>query len=312
MKILKRVSLVVLGMWLLINNGLAQQIDKNSTDYKSPDEQQRINMERQRDALDRQDKNFEFAKSVKLGRDLVSPSLTREQKNIKKDARKYAELLDKMLAAPPQYQTAFADLLKDKKMYLVRIYPDQKCNLLNEKTISSQEAERCDGIIPYAGGGSFYSFKEKTNVYFTSSGADIHFIDGKFIVDLKRFGKGIISEIGDVDLENISLNSASVKFLIESEPKKTLVEAKEENKLLEKGINSNGFNYSSAAFIKLNSTYVMRSIAYKTKERIVFKNTRPGQEVTDISGTSKDELIAFKVVGQEKDGSIIILWKKLK
>ena len=140
------------------------------------------------------------------------------------------------------------------------------------------------------------SFKDCSN---TESGgwADIRLREGKFISEIPR-NQVIISQIGDVSIENITLNSPEVKFLKDYQTKKKFSEIDLQKNALSSGIKENGFLYSTTAPVKLNSIYVLRTIAYKTQ------SDEPGDIRADL-------ILAFKVVGIEKDGNVIILWKEL-
>jgi hypothetical protein len=70
-----------------------------------------------------------------------------------------------------------------------------------------------------------------------------------------------------------------------------------EDRVLKKGLLSSregmmldGFHYQRSVPVQVNSTYLLRSIAYHTG----------------------DVLVAFKLVRQDTDGSVIIAWKLLK
>jgi hypothetical protein len=313
MKISQQALLNILCLCLFVV-GATAQFSKNdlSRPGRSPDEQQKIAEHQQQRAVARQNKNLEQLKETKDLFKNEPVSLSREKKAVIRSTKKYAESLEKMLAAvPPEYEAEYAELLKNKKNHLIRLYVDKNCDILDDKVISAQESERCADVIPVAGGGSHYSFKEKTNFYFGSYHADIHLSDNKFIAG-NKLADGIISEIGDVDFDSTNFDSESLKFLIESQPKKNLTEVKKFNVSLRKGIISRGFVYFNSVPVKLNSTYVLRSLAYKPVLKSIYKDKDEFSVVTiDVKGTIKDIFVVFKVVGQGKDGSLILLWKKL-
>ena len=58
--------------------------------------------------------------------------------------------------------------------------------------------------------------------------------------------------------------------------------------------------------LKPNSTYVAWIVAYELKKQP--KYLKP----VEFQGRGLDFILAFKVVGVESDGSLIIIWKKLK
>ena len=80
---------------------------------------------------------------------------------------------------------------------------------------------------------------------------------------------------------------------------------------MRKKINSRGFVYSNIVPLKINSTYVLRSIAYKDVLRVDTAKGKFKVKTVDVKGITKDIFVAFKVIGQEADGSVILLWRKL-
>lgn len=232
-----------------------------------------------------------------------------------------------MLVVPPSYFEKYKSLLKDGKVELARLQPDKNCYI--SIVVSVEDLEKCYDVVPVPGGGSFYSFRDKSNfpiekTFIRTSNGDItkpdkriltfprmgvgaggnwwniHFINNNFDVANDTV-QGIIAEIGDVGLENLKLKSKEFEFLNDFEPSETLEEVRGRNETLKKGIKFNNFTYSNSTSMKLNSTYVLRSVDYHSNLR----TKMTGNKQADIT-------VALKVVGRENDGSIIILWKELK
>jgi hypothetical protein len=213
------------------------------------------------------------------------------------------EEINKALSAPPEYGIKYAEFLKGKNTGLARVFPDRGCD--KGKVVSVENLERCGGTAPIWGAGSLYSFRLNKlpsdlplwliHGYIRNS--DIHFVDGKFVVGTKSI-LDIIADIGNVELSDVTLKSDSVKFLKSFEPSGTAKKVALQRQDIEKGVNENGFLYSTSAPVGLNRTYVLRSIAFNLSGYKSFWNT--------------DVFTAFKVVGQENDGSVVLLWKELK
>jgi uncharacterized protein YdgA (DUF945 family) len=129
-----------------------------------------------------------------------------------------------LTAVPFKFKAEYGELLKNRKNYLIRLYPDKRCDISDDRIVTVAEAERCADVVPVAGGGSRYSFKEKTN-YFGNFPYDIYFIDNKFITGYE-IADGAISEIGNVEFEKVNLDSEALKFLTEIKPGKNLNEVK--------------------------------------------------------------------------------------
>jgi hypothetical protein len=228
---------------------------------------------------------------------------TKRAKAEQAERNKRLEEINRKLSAPAEYYSKFAEFLKAKNTGLARLFPDKSCG--DGLTVDVKELERCANMAEIKGAGSLYSFRLNElpgnlplEMILSFIGrSDMHFVEDKFIVG-NRNTQDIISNAGEVELSDITAKSNSVKFLTEFKPSKTTAELKLQNQELKNGVTNNGYFYSTSAQIKLNNTYVLRSIAYVQSDFKSFWNT--------------DQLVAFKVVGQEKDGSVVILWKKLK
>ena len=84
-----------------------------------------------------------------------------------------------------------------------------------------------------------------------------------------------------------------MKYLADFDPPSTNAE---DRKVFDReygGIRKNGFAYTYESGVRVNYTYVIRSIEYGM-----------------LNGS--DVLVAFRVVRKEIDGSVVILWKILK
>lgn len=214
------------------------------------------------------------------------------------------ESYSEMFIVPARYYDEYASFLKSKKSGLIRIFADTGC--YQGKTVTVAELERCAEAVPIQGGGSFYSFRLGSHSSNRQDWWDIHFADNKILAGNATV-QAVISEIGNVNFRDITLKSKAFGFLSEYKPKTTLSDIKEENKILEKGLNSNGFTYSNAVSAKLNSTYIARIIAYSIKGEPEISQFPWGALTKNI-----DIKLAFKVVGIEQDGSLILLYKELK
>lgn len=226
------------------------------------------------------------------------------------------------LLAPADYSAKFSNALKNKKVKLARIYPEKNC--YNGKSISVEEVERCAGIPPIIGGGSFYSFRLQTNlneriavasrVLTKADWADIHFIDGKLVAGSSTV-QGIIAETGNVDFESLDNDSEAVKFLKDYKSEDKISKLESQKEAVRNGIQFSGYNYSDSVSARLNSTYVLRSIAYLSyspSQKYSLDEIMMLKRIVDPLDIRTDVLIAFKIIGIENDGSLIILWKELK
>lgn len=238
-----------------------------------------------------------------------TPPLTQSQKEILDEERKNTQIVLEKLQAPAIYYEKYKDFLKSDTNRLVRIYADLNCD--KGKTVSVSELERCSEAIPVLGGGSQYSFRTGNHTNRYSEGWwDLHFTGRKLELG-SEFVQAVATEIGDIDLAKLRLNSAAFSFLKNYKPAKTTNDLKEQKKLLAEGVRYDGFTYSNLIPAKINSTYILRSIAYYLDNEQVYR-IRRRSDLPYSTGKGVDITVAFRIVGTEPDGSLILLWRELK
>lgn len=233
-------------------------------------------------------------------REVVSPE---QRRTAEAEKRKALEEINSLLSPPAEYGIRYEEFLKGKNTGIARLFPDRGCDKGLVVTVAA--LERCGGTAPIKGAGSRFSFRlnklpdyvSLAFIQYLIGQSDIHFIDGQFVVGTESI-QAIIGDVGEAELADVTLKSDSVKFLRSFKPANTVAKVAVQNQNLGKGVSENGYVYSTSASIALDRTYVLRSIAFRTREYASFWNT--------------DVLTAFKVVGQEKDGSVVILWKEMK
>lgn len=221
------------------------------------------------------------------------------------------------------YRKTFQLFLNMENTGIARLFPDKNCGMGTVVTLA--ELERCANVPEGRGGGSMFSFRCRADsldrvpvansrenwvsyAYLelcraklrTDIQSDIQFKGSKFIVG-DDIVQGIMADIGDVDLAGLTLDHKAFGFLDDYDPKQSIPKIAKQNEVLTKGISGNGFTFTNAAPLKVNSTYVLRSVLYRYHEE--------GQLSVPIRGI--DVRVAFRVVGQEPDGSIIIIWREL-
>lgn len=138
------------------------------------------------------------------------------------------------------------------------------------------------------GGGAYYSFFNLTHEY--GYGSDLELDHNMFLVGFAGADFGMMVNLGDVPLSDVSAKDSRAAFLATYRPPLYEPEARCEFKRFREGVVVDEKLYKRSLPVRVNSTYLLRSINY---------------------GRS-DVLIGFRVARQEPDGSVIIAWKKLK
>jgi hypothetical protein len=138
------------------------------------------------------------------------------------------------------------------------------------------------------GGGAYYSFTHKSHEY--GYATELSLEQGQFQVGFYGENYGFLTDIGDVALESVDLNTPAAKSLATYKRAKHEADARLESRRFDQGLTLDGVEVKSRLPMRLNSTYVLRAINYD----------------------EADVLVAFKVVEIDSDGSPLILWKQLK
>ncbi len=193
----------------------------------------------------------------------------------------------------------FQDFLKTSKTGFVRLHDASACpeNVINVNS-------PCPFNI--YGNATTYSFREKT--YFLGENADIKY-SSSILEILGTYTLGFLSNLGDIPLENLNLESKGIKPMVDFTP--SLVPEVVKNNYLDaqRGFKIGDYVYKMQTPIIENNTYVLRSIAYRGDLKL--RNEELKKPVV-VDGKRTDIVIIFRVIRKHKDNSISILWKELQ
>lgn len=208
----------------------------------------------------------------------------------------------------------YASFLSQSGTGLVRLLPRWAGNNMG---LVPKSGARDFGIN---GGGAYFSFYYRTHEYGRGSdlevsrtllGPDVNYYGdhdelrpdlkssgnegppslGTFSVGFAGADYGMMTNLGDLPLESINVEHASVAFLLKYRPPRPEPQARCEYRRFRAGVvDADGQFYKRSLPIKTGDTYLLRSIVYD----------------------KYDVLVAFRVVRQERDGSVTIVWKLLK
>lgn len=202
------------------------------------------------------------------------------RKEIEKLRAELIELEKNYLAPADEDRALYADLLRQPDTGLIRLLPrdqfDTEVNKQNKKSITMR------------GGGAYYSFHRKTQEY--GYGSDIELARGHLLTGFAGADYGMLTDLGDIPLETVGPDMRAVNLFAGYKVPREEQLARSEARRLSQGAELEGLPVSRRLPLKLNSTYLLRSINYP----------------------SSDVLVAFKVVRIDSDGSATLLWKLLK
>lgn len=177
-----------------------------------------------------------------------------------------------LLEPAAEDRTAYAQFLQQPDTGLIRLLP----------------REKYDNKLTLRGGGAFYSFNRLTHEH--GYGSDVMLEQGYLSVGLAGANYGMIVKLGDIRIEDVTLENSIVQHLAGHKPPTTEPEARIEQRRTGEDSMKKDAVYKSRITAIAGNTYVLRSIDYDRS----------------------DMLVAFKIVRQDDDDSLILAWKMLK
>ncbi len=223
--------------------------------------------------------------------------------------KKMTEAQKQLLTPLPEDKAAFAEFLRQDNTGIIRLLPKGKYEFSRTVAVNRDP----DTILPLLGGGAFYSFSEKTQKF--GPWSEIALDNGVFVTGFISRGFGILTNIGDVPLDSVTPTSPGVEFLSDFNPPALFADSLAQKKKNSEGFKTGNFAYRNAQPARLNSTYVLRSVVYK---REFFINPLSGliyirpDTLAWLQFEGSNILVAFRVVRQYEDGSMVLVWKRLK
>ena len=154
------------------------------------------------------------------------------------------------------------------------------------------------------GAGSSFSFR--TENYRVRRLSDLTYREDGFYSS-GILAHGIIVNIGDIPLEQVTTQTNGLKFLIDFETASDYKKAGEIDERIDDGIENNGFFYCRRVRAAENATYILRVIAYRGS----YYRAMQGFVYDELDfDKRRDVLVAFRIVRRETE-SVTILWKIL-
>ncbi|HEY3027678.1 MAG TPA: hypothetical protein VGJ55_16135 [Pyrinomonadaceae bacterium] len=204
------------------------------------------------------------------------PSLDNNQRQRWVVPREDRVLKKGLLAPSADDRAAFEAFLQEKNTGLMRLLP---------REVYDSQTYHTEKKLNIRGGGAYYSFGNLTHRF--GYGSDIELDHNKLSVGFSGADYGLLTNIGDTSLELITLDDPWVQPLLIYKPAKSEAEVRLNSY---EGVTLDGVLYHKRLPVQENSTYLLRSIVYD----------------------ESDLLVAFRVVRKDTDGSVIIVWKRLK
>jgi hypothetical protein len=187
---------------------------------------------------------------------------------------------EQMLGPTRAERATHAQFLKQPHVGLVRLLPDSKVVAIDDLSKGTPNRLR------FAGVGAFYSFNSLNHSPWR---ADLKLKDGALEVAFGPDVIGAVTSLGDVPIDSLTPDSPGLSTLAKYMPPLERKQAQSDYERFERGLTLSGHTFRTQVPVRENTTYALRSIAY-------------GQS---------DLLIAIRVVKQNADGSVLLLWKRI-
>jgi hypothetical protein len=207
-----------------------------------------------------------------------TPSRADVLKDIETKRAELASLETQFLSPSAEDRAAYAEFLTQPNTGLIRLLPREKFD---------SEANK-KAPLTVRGGGAYYSFARLTHEY--GYGSDIELYSGYLSVGFAGACYGMLIKLDGARLEDVSEALPAVAFLAKYSPVTTEPDARVEQRRFQTGTVIDGTTYIRRVPVEVGATYVVRSVNF------------------DFS----DVLVAFRLVRQDTDGSLIIAWRMLE
>jgi hypothetical protein len=210
------------------------------------------------------------------------------------------------LAANPEDLAKYKKFIQQPNTGLFRLMPNLGCS---QKYVVRADEDCADSTFR----GEYYSFRK--NDYVNQEYFDLTFKNGEFI-SRSFLSQAILTTLGDVELENISLESNGLKFLTEFKPEIENDAVKKQFKEIAAGIKSGNYVYAKNVKATPDTTYAVRIVAYRPDDKIKRKPfsglTAEGFRYFGLKYDKRIDLtLVFRIIRQDANGSLSILWKEL-
>ncbi|MEO7673117.1 MAG: hypothetical protein ABIU09_03445 [Pyrinomonadaceae bacterium] len=199
----------------------------------------------------------------------------------------------------------YKSFLSQDRTGIFRMFPQTACD---ETRVVRVDGE-CANSVP---GGSRYSFRAGAKT------PDIHYVDGRLVAK-GFFAHHLLASIGDISIDSLAPISRQLKPLADFVPETTYEGARAQSSDIENEMNLDGVKYSDHADLVVDSTYLLRIIAYKNgnnlQRRLSREGLSPNDPVWNFEKLQTDHrldlIVAFRVIRKDSSGNITIIWKEI-
>jgi hypothetical protein len=195
----------------------------------------------------------------------------------------------------------YSQLLRRDDSGVFKLVPDAGC-AENTKVLNASEA-----CMKYMFPGAGNSFSFRTGSHRVRQLADVTYVSGGLWMTGVLM-HGIMVDLGDVPLEQVSAKTPAIGFLTDFRPVDDFQKALDVDKLYVRGVRKDGYLYRRNLPAVAGHTYAVRSVAYQGR----VMRAVPGGDYNELDFDKRnDVLTAFRVEKVDTDGTITIVWTRL-
>lgn len=216
--------------------------------------------------------------------------------------RKPSEEETAVLAISPNIREQYGSFLTTENTGIVKLNGDSSCFSGSDVVVLD---EKC---APFRMPGAGTSFSFRIEGYRLPRLADLILFNGTFRADAVLQLVTMV-ELGDIPIGDVAIASKGLKYLAKLQPPRDGDKFLRFDQELTRGINTDGFFYRKGHPVKTNTTYALRSIAYRGNyfrkvDRITYDELEYDRR--------RDVIVVFRVVEYDETGNPTIVWKLLK
>jgi hypothetical protein len=297
-------GLFVMMTIALFSGSVESQPLPSGSRTNSPDGEAYRQIQRQR-AMDNRNQ-AEMRRTEQAARESVRSPQEKFGKLTEKEKKK----IEALRAPNPEDIAANKDFLAQPNTGIVRLLPGYNC----ESKYVVRVDGNCVNMLP---GSSFHRFRND------ALSGDILYMDGALIAE-GFFSNSIMTGLGNIPLNDISLTTSGMKFLTDFSPTADLPAVKKQYSEISKGIITDNYAYSNRLLALPDMTYALRIIAYRNGNNVMKRINRDRIMGAEPAADSKnmmflalkddtriDLTLSFRIIRKDTDGSITLIWKEL-
>lgn len=205
------------------------------------------------------------------------------------------------IAPSPDVVRKYKEFLDRENTGIFKLVEDAGCANNAQVVVATEQCLK----YTMPGSGNSYSFR--TANYRIRHLADLMLAGGNLRIPGIMM-HGMMTNLGDVAIESVSLRTRGLDFLTEFKPSNQFERAMAIEQIVGTGLERDGFIYARFLAVQDNTTYALRVVAYDGK----VLRAVPGASYNEMDfDRRRDVVVAFRVVRKDADGSVTIVWVEL-